>query len=96
MSCAQDIEEIIKSGLGLVLFHYQGGPIDLKHANVITSSPRVRVQLEKLGVSVPLVEPMHTGALLGHSAFERGETQITDLQKAISAVEYPRQPPTGK
>jgi hypothetical protein len=30
----------------------------------------VRMQLKKSGVSIPLVEPMHTGALSGHSALQ--------------------------
>jgi hypothetical protein len=52
MSRAQDTREVIKSGLSLPLFRYQGGSIDLKHAHMIPPSTLVRMQLEKFGVSV--------------------------------------------
>jgi hypothetical protein len=69
MSRAQDTREVVKSGLGLLpLFLYQGGPLDLTRANMIPLSTLVHMQLKKFGVSVPLVEPTHTGALSGHSA----------------------------
>jgi hypothetical protein len=63
MSRAQDTGEVTKSSLNILLLCYQGGPIDRKHANMIPPSTLVRMQLEKLGVGIPLMEPTHTGSL---------------------------------
>jgi hypothetical protein len=45
VSRAQDTGEVIKSGIGLLLC-YQGGPIDLKRANMIPPSTLVHMQQE--------------------------------------------------
>jgi hypothetical protein len=37
---------------------------------MIPLSTLVHMQLKKFGVSVPLVEPTHTGALSGHCALQ--------------------------
>jgi hypothetical protein len=60
---------------------------------MIPLSTLVRMQLEKLGVGVPLVEPTHTGSLSGHSALQRGETQITELQKPPQGGLHDRERP---
>jgi hypothetical protein len=38
MRCAQDTREVVKGSLSLLLLSYQGGPIDLKHVNMIPLS----------------------------------------------------------